>query len=314
MRAHPPTDCVHSKQSLPSQVQTSRATVLAENAAAIRKLTKHVIGDVIEIGRRLSDCKKLLGYGNWLSWLDRESSWSERSARNFVSCYEFARSRSANFADLGIDVSSLYVLAAPSTPEKARAEVLRRAEAGGDVPHAEVKRIVAKAKGHSVHDSSIKRGTSMREVIEGLGYGAFAKLSDVEQAKIMELPWELRERAIEEAVIRQGWKLPYRYLIDALDALDALNPWDASGKSPFKKVVDVIPPDDDFVTLARIKRAIEFLVKLAAKLGPAKNDSQISLASDATILDKLLAQAREDDRKHTGRPNRHRSSKPSRRS
>jgi hypothetical protein len=46
-------------------------------------------------------------------------------------------------------------------------------------------------------------------------------------------------------------------------------------------------------------------------LVPAKNDSQISLASDATILDMLLAHAREDNRKNTGRPNRHRSSKPS---
>jgi hypothetical protein len=153
----------------------------------------------------------------------------------------------------------------------------------------------------------------MGEVIEGLGYGAFAKLSDVEQAKIMELPLEHRESAIEEAITRQRWKPPYRHLIDALNALDALNPSDATEKKSIQEIVDAIPLDDDFVTLARIKRAIEFFVKLAVKLGPAKNDSQISLASDATILDKLLAQAREDDRKNTGRPNRHRSSKPSRR-
>ena len=148
-----------------SQVQTSQATVLAEIAAAIRELTKHVIGDVIEIGRRLSDCRKLLGYGNWLSWLDREFSWSERSARNFINCYEFAQSISANFADLGIDVSSLYLLAAPSTPEKARAEVLRRAEAGGGLRHAEVKRIVEEAKGNPVGGRNLNRRMSTREVI-----------------------------------------------------------------------------------------------------------------------------------------------------
>jgi hypothetical protein len=207
-------------------------------------------------------------------------------------------------------VSSLYLLAAPSTPEKARVEVLRQAEARGGLPHAEVKRIVEEAKGHPVGDSSVRRRMSTREVIERLGHGRFAKLPDVEQAKIMELPLELRERAIEEAETRQGWKLPYRHLMDALDALDALNPSDATEKSSIKKVVDAFPLDDDFVTLARIERAIEFLVKLAVKLGPAKNDSQTSLASDATILDKLLAQAREDDRKNAGRPNGHRSSKP----
>jgi hypothetical protein len=75
--SHRPIDSPNSKQLLPSQDQTAQATVLAENAAAIRTLTKHVIGDVIEIGRRLSDCKKCFGYGNWLPWLQREFSWSE---------------------------------------------------------------------------------------------------------------------------------------------------------------------------------------------------------------------------------------------
>jgi hypothetical protein len=249
-----PIDSVPSKQLPPSQVETLQAAVLAENAVAIRKLTARLIGDVIEIGRRLSDCKKRLGFGNWLPWLEREFSWSERSARNFIRCYEFARSRSANVADLGIDVSSLYLLAAPSTPEKARVEVLRQAGERGGLPHAEVKRIVAEAKGHPVGDSGVKRGISTGEVIEKLGYGRFARLPEVERAKIMELPLELRERAIEEAETRQRWKPPYRHLMDALDALDAMNPSGATEKSSIKKIVSAFPLDDDFVTLARIER------------------------------------------------------------
>jgi hypothetical protein len=309
--SHRPIDSPNQKQSRPSEDEASQATVLAENAVAIRKLTARLIDDAIEIGRRLSDCKKRLGHGNWLPWLEREFGWSERTARNCIGAYELTQSESANFADLRMTISSLYLLAAPSTPEKARVEVLRQAEARGGLPHAEVKRLVAEAKGHLVGDRSVKRGISTGEVIEKLGYGRFAKLPDVERAKIMELPWELREHAIEEAAIRQGWKLPYRQLIDALDALDALNPSDATEKSSIKKVADAFPLDDDFVTPARIERAIEFLVKLAVKLGPAKNDSQISLASDATILDKLLAQAREDNSKNTDRPIRRRSVKPS---
>jgi hypothetical protein len=39
---------------------------LAEHADAIRALGKRVVHDVIEIGRRLTDCKKLCGHGNWL--------------------------------------------------------------------------------------------------------------------------------------------------------------------------------------------------------------------------------------------------------
>jgi hypothetical protein len=47
-----------------------------------------------------------------------------RTARNFLNAYEFARSKSANISDLAIDISSVYLLAALSTPEEARDEVL----------------------------------------------------------------------------------------------------------------------------------------------------------------------------------------------
>ena len=290
--------------------------MLAENAAAIRTLAKHVIEDVIEIGRRLSDCKKLLGYGNWLSWLAREFSWSERSARNFINCYELSQSRSENFADLGIDVSSLYLLAARSTPEKARAEVFRQAAAQGGLPHVEVKRIVEEAKGHPVGDPSVRHRMTTREVIEGLGHGAFAKLPNVERVKILEMmrqnitaeaPRDI-SAAIDEAERRQGWKPPYRRLIDALDALDALNPPDATESSSIKKVVGAFPLDDTFMTSARIKRSIEFLGKLFLELGPIPNESENSLA---TILNELLGQARQTTGENTGRPVRRRSSKPS---
>jgi Protein of unknown function (DUF3102) len=42
--------------------------VLAEHVAEIGK---HAIEDVIEIGRRLTERKEIVGHGNWLSWLDR---------------------------------------------------------------------------------------------------------------------------------------------------------------------------------------------------------------------------------------------------
>ena len=47
---------------------------------------------------------------------------------------------------MNLDVSSLYLIAAPTTPPEARDEVIRRAEAGEAVPRAEVKRVVQEAK------------------------------------------------------------------------------------------------------------------------------------------------------------------------
>jgi hypothetical protein len=96
---------------------------------------KNVVRDVIEIGRHLTEAKERAGHGNWLPWLKREfPAWSERSAQRFLETYEVFKS--ANLADLGsIDVSGLYLVAAESTPEAARAEVLDRAANGEALTH-----------------------------------------------------------------------------------------------------------------------------------------------------------------------------------
>jgi hypothetical protein len=64
---------------------------LSDHAAAIKKLGKRVAADVVEIGKRLTECKKLAGHGNWLPWLEREFGWSDETARKFMRAYEFAR-------------------------------------------------------------------------------------------------------------------------------------------------------------------------------------------------------------------------------
>jgi hypothetical protein len=38
--------------------------ILAKHAAAIRRLGKRVVADVIEIGRLLTECKRICGHGN----------------------------------------------------------------------------------------------------------------------------------------------------------------------------------------------------------------------------------------------------------
>ncbi len=96
--------------------------VVTKHAEAIRCLGKRIVADVIEIGRRLTECKKVLGHGNWGVWLDREFGWSDRQALNFMRVYELAESKSENFSDLHLPVSVLYLLAAPSTSPEMRKE------------------------------------------------------------------------------------------------------------------------------------------------------------------------------------------------
>jgi hypothetical protein len=119
---------------------------LAEHVAAILQLGKRVVADVVEIGRRLSECKRICGHGNWLPWLDREFGWTEKTAERFMSVHALA-GKSDNLSNLDLPISGLYLLAAPSTPKEARDAIIERAQGGEPVSVAEVKQTIDAAKG-----------------------------------------------------------------------------------------------------------------------------------------------------------------------
>jgi hypothetical protein len=272
------------------------ADVLAEHAESIRKLGKRVIGDVIEIGRRLSECKEILGHGNWLSWIEREFRWSERTARNFIIVYVFAQSKSANLADMAIDVTAVYLLAAPSTPEDARAEVLRRGKAGEALPHAEVKRIIGEAREREIAAGTAKRPISFKEYIKAQRQSDFFKLPSVEREKILAGGPKDLDLRIADATTRQRWKPPHRELQDALDALETL------AKRSNSKIIAAIPVEDIPAITARVKAAMDFLIKFDAKLGHHKCIGRTGAADEATSLAQILTEARKTCIKKYGRP------------
>jgi ParB-like chromosome segregation protein Spo0J len=117
---------------------------LAEHAAVIRALGKRVIGDVIEMGRRLTDAKKIAGHGGWLPWLDREFGWSDDTARKLMQVSELAESR--NLRDLNLPISGLYLLAAPSTPGEVRQDVIERIENGESLSVKHIKELIDEAR------------------------------------------------------------------------------------------------------------------------------------------------------------------------
>ncbi len=101
-----------------------------------------------EIGRNLievRECLTPLGYGLFTSWLRIEFQWSKRTAYNYIAIYQSFPS-CATVAQLGITISSLYLLASPSTPEEARLEVRQLAEKGREITPKEVKAVVARHK------------------------------------------------------------------------------------------------------------------------------------------------------------------------
>src|SRR6516165_1460407 len=127
--------------------------ILVEHADAIRKLGKRVVGDIIEIGRRLTECKNIVGHGNFGPWLDREfPGWSDDTAERFIRVASLAN-QIPQVAEYDIPVSGLYLLAKPSTPEEARDEIFECAKTGEPVSLESIKEKIAEARGSEEHET-----------------------------------------------------------------------------------------------------------------------------------------------------------------
>jgi len=119
--------------------------VLAGHAQAIRRLAQGTVENVVEIGRRLTEAKRLVGHGQWGIWLEQEFGWSQSSASNLMRVFEFATSQDhlkfATVANL-ISVSALYELSRKNVPTEARNEIIERAEAGEPIGRSQVLDVV----------------------------------------------------------------------------------------------------------------------------------------------------------------------------
>jgi Protein of unknown function (DUF3102) len=150
-------------------VQEGKDPALAKHAAVIRDLSKRVMKDIIEIGRRLTEAKKLVGHGNkrpsmdqptpgWAAWLKTEFDWSEGTALNFMHVFEFAEDlKNKKFMDLTVESleiapSAMYKLAQPSTPDAVRDEMMGRAGAGEAITNSAVQEALTT---HAAADEAI---------------------------------------------------------------------------------------------------------------------------------------------------------------
>src|SRR5260370_7268210 len=89
------------------------ATVSLELIAIPRRVC------VQSVGRRLTACKVQCGHGKWLPWLQREfGSTSESTALRYMQAHEAFGLNPSRVTDLELPMRSLYLLAAPSTPEE----------------------------------------------------------------------------------------------------------------------------------------------------------------------------------------------------
>jgi hypothetical protein len=102
--------------------------------------------ELVTLEKHLKEVKDRVGHGRWLPWLKAEFGWTGQSALNFIRVYELSQSKSKTVLDLNLPLRTIYLLAAPSTPQAAKDEVIERAANGDELSHDTVKGIVDKSK------------------------------------------------------------------------------------------------------------------------------------------------------------------------
>lgn len=141
-----------SQEPYPHEFEYQRLSM--RQRTEIRQLTSEIkvnirttVKSSWEIGRKLAQARHQLDPFEFSSWLNAEFDWSRRTAYNFIQVYEaFPEFASANFAQLNISVSALYLLAAPSTQPEIRDDFLGRVLAGERISHKVIQATIQSAR------------------------------------------------------------------------------------------------------------------------------------------------------------------------
>src|ERR1051325_11356239 len=124
-------------------------------AERIRDVLKHTTAGIIEIGERLQAIKNCLRHGQFSQWIAIEFEMSDRTARSYMSVAAFAAGKTETVSVL--QPTTVYALAAPSTPDAIKSEVLKALDKGEAITDRDIKQLIAREKG-------CQRGSAARVV------------------------------------------------------------------------------------------------------------------------------------------------------
>ena len=128
------------------------SSFVREKTEEIKRLTRKLVEDIINIGRYLIEVKARLKYGQFYNWIERELGLSSASVTRFMQA-----ASSFKLEELkGLDIvpSALYELAATSVPEEAAKEAIKRAKQGEKIDLNTAKAIRAKYQADKKGDKS----------------------------------------------------------------------------------------------------------------------------------------------------------------
>jgi Protein of unknown function (DUF3102) len=163
----------HTIQGTKNHTQFEYSTLPPQQRVSIQKITieikeslRKTVRTVWETGKRLAEVRSQIEAYQFNLWLKSEFDWSRRTAYNFISVYEaFPEFSSANFAQLNISISALYLLAAPSTHQVTRKKIMDRALSGEYISHKVIQKAIEEVKGRQVNDDSKLPFPSVNESI-----------------------------------------------------------------------------------------------------------------------------------------------------
>lgn len=118
----------------PPIVELKASSRLTEIARNIRARLRRTVEDMIYVGDRLLEARPLVAHGQWAVWVEANIEMPIRMAQKWMNVAQRVQLKSAILTQ--IPYSGLLALAAPSTPDAAIDEVLRRAE---EEPHTKFK-------------------------------------------------------------------------------------------------------------------------------------------------------------------------------
>ncbi len=136
-------------------LESGDCSFVKDRAVRIHDLARKTAEAIRLIGQWLTEVKERLPHGAWESWLHSEFAWTDRTAQRLMQVYEAFKSD--NLSDLSIDVSALYLIAAPKTPEPVRQEIIYRAQTGEHITHAKAVRVRVSYEEHEVYIPPVAR-------------------------------------------------------------------------------------------------------------------------------------------------------------
>ena len=194
LQKRPIVEAIPAADSTIADLAAARSADLAEIAERIRARIKRTTADVIATGKDLLLAQQRLGTGNVLDWIERELGMTRRWA-------QLQMSVAKTFGEVGEIISSMppttiYKLAAPSTPDEIKAQVVADLEAGRIVDHRTVEAEIIDRRRVVRHQASLDRRPRRRSKAQS---PAAQKYRAARERKAEATAAE-RQRAIDAAV------------------------------------------------------------------------------------------------------------------